>query len=116
MELIRRILFAIEDCDDGAVPREFEIEGYSQDQIRYHCYQIYLGGLVDAVPQARLQHKVPNLQITHLTPAGHDFIDHARDDTLWRRVRAKLGDASIDVTLAGLKAAAIQAVKSQFGG
>ncbi len=25
MELIRQILFAIEECDDGAVPRQIEI-------------------------------------------------------------------------------------------
>jgi hypothetical protein len=47
MDLIRKILFAVEEHEHGFAPREFAIDDYNEEQIGYHCYLIVDAGLAD---------------------------------------------------------------------
>ena len=38
MELIRKIVLTVEDAPGGFAPREIKIDGYTDDQIRYHAH------------------------------------------------------------------------------
>lgn len=41
MELVRKILVKVEDAVDDSIVYNPKIEGYSNDQIAYHCSILY---------------------------------------------------------------------------
>ena len=46
MELVRKILFKIEESVDNVACNNLKIEGYSMDQVAYHCSILYEGGYI----------------------------------------------------------------------
>jgi hypothetical protein len=100
LELVRRILFDIEDnreSSGGHSSRSSLIEeGYSPEAIHYHVQLLHDAGLIHAdeiVPGQWWPERI--------TWAGHEFLDSARNDELWneakRRVERELGSAPFQV-------------------
>ncbi|MBT2750071.1 MULTISPECIES: DUF2513 domain-containing protein [unclassified Lysobacter] len=103
MELIRKVLLAVEAC----IPHRL-IDGYSQDQLRYHQLLLINEGLVDGcfVNDSNRAVEVPTaVMLTRLTWAGHDFIEAIGDETRWGRVKAFLADSEKQITIETVKAA-----------
>ncbi len=100
LELIRKLALAVEDRPDGD-PERLEIEGYTEGQIGYHSYLLVDAGLAQGIDASALGDTLPNWLIFHLTSAGHDFCDAARNESRWRKaiaiIKAKGGSATIDV-------------------
>jgi hypothetical protein len=84
-ELIRKLVLAVEDYPTGTVPGEIQIDGYSAEQIGYHSYLLVDSGLAKGIDVGTMHGTSPNWQILHLTSAGHEFADAARDDSTWRK-------------------------------
>ena len=112
-DLIRKILLEVESCDDsrgighsGAI----QIREYSADSIQYH-----VGLLVDAgfVTGERVQvygsHGAFYLQL-NLAWRGHEFLDNARDDSIWQTVKKELGSKWSSVSFGVLETLLKQAV------
>lgn len=105
MELIRKILLAVEEHEHGFAPDVLKIEGYDEDAIGYHQYLICDAGLADGIDDRTLASVSPTCQITMLTSAGHDFLDAARSKTIWAQAKEAIdpiGGASIQVWTAVL--------------
>ena len=105
MDLVRQILFAIEDHSEGFAPRELQIEGFTPEQIAYHAHIMGHAGLVKAVDTTHMGSTGPEAKISSLTWEGHEFLDAAREPTRWQQAKdivAKAGGASIQVWLAVL--------------
>jgi len=49
MELIRKILFKIEEEVDNLTVYDLEVDGYSMDQVTYHCSLLYDGGTINEI-------------------------------------------------------------------
>lgn len=88
MELVRKILFALEahDSFDGV---ELQFTKTSAESITYHVKIMADAGLIEAVDLGT-RGGAEWLPIG-LTWLGHEFLDNARNDTVWRKVRAGLG-------------------------
>ena len=81
MELIRKILLAAEeDCSGGLQPT---IEGHAEEEIQYHVGLLRQAGLINSINASSLDRE--SYIITGLTWEGHDFIDAARNETVWRK-------------------------------
>jgi hypothetical protein len=85
MDLIRQILSNAEarDFEGGEPPEPYQAQTVEE------AYQITLmndAGLVqaDCVSEAGMP---VNATIFRLTWAGHDFLDAARDDTIWKKAK-----------------------------
>ena len=98
MDLIRQISFAIEASTTPIVSNELKIDGYESAQIICHCsllreHKLILAGDcgTDVSPNALL--------ISRLTSAGHDFVDAARNDTIWSKTTALVANNDITVPL-----------------
>ena len=88
MDLVRKILFAVEDNEDGNVDLG-NIE-YDRDQIYQHVELMAERGLVHAliVPgSGGPGHRILKCRIWRLTWEGHDFLDMARKNDIWERAK-----------------------------
>lgn len=100
MDLVRAILIAVEREPAGFAPPNLEIEGYSKDQIAYHNYLLIDAKLADGATTTHLGSTGPEAIISTLTWAGHEFLDAARDETLWNQAKAKIraaGSATVPI-------------------
>src|SRR5207302_1824806 len=112
---IRDILFKIEENPTGFAGGDIAIDGYSEEEIGYHCYLICDAGLAAGVSDTNLDSTSPRVLISHLNWQGHEFIDAARDDTVWNKakdtVKKSVKTASIEV----MKQVLNWVVRSQLG-
>lgn len=96
MNLIRHILLALEDGNG----RQIVIAGYNETQIGYHCYLIVDAGLAKGADVTCMESECPTFVVTHLTWAGHDFLDAAREPDRWKTAQgvfSKLGGVTLEV-------------------
>jgi hypothetical protein len=80
MDLVRKIVFAIEAQEHGFLRDELQIEGYTEEQVGYHVYLMMQAGLVEAAETTCLGSQSPEAQANGLTWAGHEFAEAARDE------------------------------------
>jgi hypothetical protein len=111
MDLIRDILLEVEKCPslEGC---ETKIPGCSPEDLYYNAQQAQEAGLIDAVFQRGTTH----FHITRLTYDGHEFLDAARDNTLWARAKETLIKNTGVLTLEGLKTALPILINKALGG
>ena len=118
MELVRKIMLAAEQHEHGFAPRDLTIEGYSDEQVGYHCYLLGDAGLAEAIDITTRGSESPYAEIRHLTWAGHEFLDAAKDDTTWERAKQRLSSAGKSlqtVTLGVLQSLLTDVAKQQLG-
>src|SRR3546814_6828231 len=88
-------MLALEEASSRITDR-YEVKGYTRDQIAYHLGLIVRAGYAEG-PGPRYSSTgsdptIPSVVILdRLTPAGHDFIAAIKDDTVWARVKERLG-------------------------
>ena len=115
LELIRKLILAAEASPTGYVKVDIEIEGYSPEQIGYHSYLLVDAGLAKGVDITSLGNTSPIWRILHLTSAGHDFADAARDEGTWRKATGIVKDNAGSVTLDMMKQVLISLIKNALG-
>lgn len=111
MDLVRAILLALEQERDGPLTK---LDGYSKELFGYH-----VGIMIDArlIEGKLLRTKSDPFAAAALrmTWKGHDFLDNARSDTVWSKVKTKLlsvgGTVSIDILISLLNSI----VRSELG-
>jgi hypothetical protein len=103
MGLIRKILFALEARDVTARPEPVELPGHDALEIRYHLALMVEARLIEAIDLGSNKELISFYVPTRITWAGHDFIDAARSDTVWKRVTNKLAAVGGTVSLELLK-------------
>lgn len=113
MELVRKLLFLVES--DGKV--EQLCEEYGHDVVAGHVAilldaKLIVGALFyDCDPSRRN----PDFDIVRLTWAGHEFLDNARNDTVWNKVTETIKNAattaSFEVLVEMLKAGVLAAIQ-----
>lgn len=105
MDLIRKMLFAVEADERGFAP-QIEIDGYTQEQIGYHAILLREAGLAIVREETALGASTPVGKILRLTWAGHEFLDAARDTKTWNMAKdsivSKVGSATMQVWIAVL--------------
>ena len=113
MELVRELLLCVET--NGNV--EKLCEKYGRDIVAGHVAilldaKLIVGSLFYDRDQSR---RNPDLDIVRLTWAGHEFLDDARDETVWNKVTSTIKNAattaSFEVLVEMLKAGALAAIQ-----
>lgn len=113
MDLVRRILLWIEQQDEyiDDVPKFDDVE---PEVVMYHCMllaEAHLVEAMDASNNVEPWYYIP----TRLTWSGHEFVDAARADTVWKSAKERLlaigGTVSLEVMMQILK----QLVKVKLG-
>ncbi|MDB4873325.1 MAG: hypothetical protein JWL97_4329 [Gemmatimonadales bacterium] len=88
MDLVRNILLWIEAQDHALnINWEIQIEGFSDEQVGYHCHLMHEAGLIVASDATCMDSQSPEAIPRCLTWAGHDFLDSVKDATLWAKAK-----------------------------
>lgn len=111
MDLVREILFCIEaDADFDSVN-----EKYGQEVVIGHVELLLDAQLIIGKVYRDLNSASASAYVQRLTWAGHEFLDNARNDTVWNKVISKVGNTvatvSFDVLVELLKGGVLAAIQ-----
>ncbi len=109
MDLIRLILLNLE------AEQEMDLSGYSQEQIEYHNYLITKAGLAEGADTTSMAQEHPSALLFCLTWEGHDFIDAARDESIWKRAKGKMNKTGGTLAFEVVKALLVAFSKEAVG-
>lgn len=100
MDLVRKILLAVEASERPLDSSLIRISGYSGESITEHMRLLNEAGLVEGISAYSVEHRLKWIDV-RLTWAGHDFLDAARNETVWAEtvaeVRKKVGSVPFEV-------------------
>ncbi|WP_369920365.1 DUF2513 domain-containing protein [Marinomonas polaris] len=102
MDLARKILLAVEEKDEHVIPFVPDIDGYDKNQINYHIQLLGQAGLVDTKSHSNLSGGT-KWMVKSLTFAGHDFLDNARNDTIWNKAKESIKSKGLSLTFVVVK-------------
>jgi hypothetical protein len=109
MDLIRELLRRIEEHPGAELPDRLEIDGKSAEEVSYHVMLAHEAGFIEAIDASSTAgiDWIPE----RLTWEGHEFLESARDDGLWKKAKdtalSKGGGFTLDV----LKAILVELAK-----
>jgi hypothetical protein len=103
MDLLRTLLLEIEGLPHVG-DWFFDIQGYSSEAVYYHVLLAMDAGLVDAesIPKDKWGH---GFRVKRLTYEGHEFLEAARNETLWNKAKDAVQSSTGSLTLEALKVA-----------
>ncbi len=112
--LVRKMLLEIENQESGYAPVNIVIEDHNQEQIRYHAYIMTQGGLIESMNCTNLNSNSPQAIPKNLTWEGHEFIEAARNDTLWKKAMNMVNEKGGSITISALSQLLSSLMKQQF--
>ena len=83
LDLIKEILFEIEKKDDTSPIINLSIEGYDQKLVDYNIHLLNQAGLIEASITRVGANEIYEPIIFEMTWSGHEFLDAARNETVW---------------------------------
>lgn len=117
MDLVRTILLAVEEGRDGFQGKGCtpEMPGQSLENIVEHLEIVIDAGLLVAEVQRSMGPYRPTIHIERLTWEGHEFLDAARQDSLWNQAKEKMLESTGGLSLSLLKELLVQQGKQALG-
>ncbi len=113
IDLIRTILIELEQKESPNDWFRPEIEGYSADVVSYHIKILSEAGYIEARDLSTKDGF--NWVATSLTWQGHEFLDAARNDTIWQKAKVTLGKKLSSISMEVLKSLLTNLTKQQLG-
>jgi hypothetical protein len=83
MDVIRLLLLQLEG-DENAVEK---LKAYDEPLIVYNAALLVDSGLVEGSVARGGDNDPLGVAMNHMTWGGHDFLDAARDETLWKKAK-----------------------------
>lgn len=110
MELVRKILFKIEESVDNVACHNLKIEGYSMDQVAYHCSILYEGGYIYDYKAQYGGNGLYSFGVGRLTWEGHEFLDKIREDTIWKKTKDIIKDKGLPLVFDIVKSVSTEVI------
>ncbi len=115
MDLVRKILFRLEEHEHGAAPMPFAIDGYSNEQIGFHVRIMDEAGLVRAFDDTPHDFQTWQSSPQSITWEGYEFLEASRSEELWDRAKRAFNTAAVGVPLSMLKTVLVCYMKEKLG-
>lgn len=105
MELIRKILFVIEEkyVDTALMGNDIQIEGYDTKSIAYHCALLHDAGLISDYKAQYAENELYLWGVGRLTWDGHELLDKIKSDTVWNKTKTMIKEKGIPFVLDAVK-------------
>lgn len=110
-ECVRAILTALEDVpeQDGRLAPG-DVPGFAWPVVSYHIEVLAEAGLIKAQCVRALGAPTACFA-TRLTFAGHELLEAMRQTTLWNRIKGRVRDAGLSMSIEAVKTAASVVIK-----
>ncbi len=96
---MRSILQRAESCNDpSGLHEEIDSGGYSQNEIFYHIKLLNDAGLLDAMDISEMGEDGFRWWPGSLTWDGQEFLNAAKDDSIWKKAKEKFMVPTMTVT------------------
>ena len=113
MDLLREILLDLEKKDHSQWVT-FHHENYTDEEVNYHVKLAYQAGLIEAKDISTFDGT--KWMARDLTWQGHEFLDAAKNDKVWNKVKKKVAEQGGNIPFDVLKELLKQAAKTYFMG
>lgn len=113
MELVRRILLEVEKSDE-ILTHPIKIDGYEDPVVNYHIVLMYEAGLLKAGYRNTAAGIPIVVSISRLTWEGHEFLDAAKNEGVWKEVKETLKEKGVDGTFELIKKIAGKLLEKKF--
>ena len=110
MELVRKILFKIEESVDNVACNNLKIEGYSMDQVAYHCSILYEGGYIYDYKAQYCGNGLYSFGVGRITWEGHEFLDKIRADTILKKTKDSIKDKGLTLVFDIVKSVSTEVI------
>lgn len=110
MDLVRKILFAVESFPQPNQWVPIEIEGHSPEEISYHIKLLSEAGLIEADDLESLSKF--EWKARSLTWQGHEFLEAAKDNTRWNKAKRIVAEKVGGLPFEALKQALFELIKT----
>ena len=97
------LVYKIEDEVDNIAKANLQIEGYSMEEVAYHCAILYEGGYIHAYKGEYVSNQLYMFTVARLTWKGHDLLDKIREDTVWNKAREVIKEKALPNILEVIK-------------
>jgi hypothetical protein len=114
MELIRALMLSIES-QDGDENTDLEPAGYDESQIDYHLELLIEAQLVVGEVHHMMGGNRPVMRIERLSWEGHEFLDNARNEPVWKEAMKTIADKGGSTTVGVLTQLLASVAKQHFG-
>lgn len=91
------------------------IPDYTALEVKYHLLVMYEANLLRAEPELTNTGRVIKVHPFNLTWHGHEFLDAARNDSLWRKATAAVATTAGAISFSVLQALLTSLAKDQLG-
>ncbi len=114
MDLIKKILLEFEAVNIFPVPEgKMTVEGYDNDLVDYHVVLLEEAGLITGDINFSESGHMYNCSL-RLTWDGHEFLDAAKNEGLWNKVKAKMREKAIDIPFTIFRESLMFFIRSEF--
>jgi hypothetical protein len=114
MDLARAILMEVEKLPFDGGGHKILISGHSANEISYHLLLLHEAGLIEALDLSGDEYVL--WQAKRLTYPGHEFLDAARNNTLWAKAKDTVTNKTGTLSLEALKIALGVLIKQAITG
>lgn len=108
MDLIRALLIRLE-ADDHS-----RLEGWDAETVGHHSYLMVEAGLARGNDITAMSDMHRTVILHELTWDGHEMLDAIRSDSVWKKVKKRVGKESLSAPLEIMKQLAIAVLKDQL--
>ncbi len=107
LDLIRSLLIMMEAHEHGYAPVDIKVDGYTEEQVGFHVHLLGDAGLAVVADTTSIGSESPSAMPQYLTWAGYEFLEAAKDETVWGLAKEKVikpaGGVAFTVLLEWLK-------------
>jgi hypothetical protein len=97
-DLIRHLMKDIENMPAGKRYEDISyLTEYDPDTVYAHIALLLDAGLIEG-KTVKLSHGIGGVMINGLTWTGHDFLDAAKDDTIWSKAKETVLKPTVSIT------------------
>ncbi len=110
------MLFITEESKEGLYVSRAKIEGYDTKIMAQHAQILDDAGLIVAKIEESDNYGITDAFIYRLTWDGHEFLDAARNDTIWKNTLKQVKEKAGSVTFELLKTLLVEGTKELIRG
>jgi len=110
LDLIRKILFKVEEKADPTPEFDLKIDDYPQEIINYHIVLMNEAGLLIGGAEELSDGSYVIAYVSRLTWEGHEFLDSIRDISLWNKAKNLISEKAKGIPFEILKSLLIKII------